>query len=184
MIARLFLPAWLLVVWIALWRDVSAANVVSGLAVAAAVVWFFPPQGENERLRVRPLALLRFVSTAVISIVRANFVVAWEVITPKNVITEGVVAVDLASSHPTVITLVSHAIILAPGTMVIDIDKGDATKPTKLYVHVLHLRSVEEVREEVLQLEALALAAVSGPDDDPAAAADAAEEAATDGGQS
>jgi multicomponent Na+:H+ antiporter subunit E len=175
MISRLFLPTWLLVTWLALWRDVSPANVVSGIVVAGSVVWFFPPQRENAALHIRPVALLRFLGTTAVSIVRANFVVAWEVVTPKNEINEGVVAVDLASNHPVVITLVSHAIILAPGTMVIDIDKGDHERPTKLFVHVLHLRNVEDVRAEVLELEALALAAVSGADDDPIDANEADE---------
>lgn len=159
--SRLPLLLWLVVTWVALWRDVSVANILSGVLVATAVVWVFPPPTQNARLQLRPVALLRFFGTTMLSIIRANFFVAWEVVTPTNQINEGVVAVDLASSHPTVITLVSHAIILAPGTMVIDIDKGDDQRPTKLYVHVLHLRSVEEVRDEVLQLEALALAAVS-----------------------
>ena len=47
----------------------------------------------------------------------------------------------------------------------LDIDKGSDDRPTQIYVHVLHLRSIDEVRDEVLQLEALALAAVSGRDD-------------------
>lgn len=163
-----------MLVWVALWRDVSAANLLSGFAVAAGALWLFPPSNDNEGLRVHPLALLRFLGATFISIIRANFFVAWEVVTPKNQINEGVVAVDLASSHPVVITLVSHAIILAPGTMVIDIDKGDETRPTKLFVHVLHLRSVDEVRAEVLQLEMLALAAISGISDPaiPASATD------------
>lgn len=163
--SRLPLLIWLVVAWVALWRDVSVANIFSGVLVASAVVWLFPPQANSASLQIRPLALLRFLGTTMLSIIRANFFVAWEVVTPTNQINEGVVAVDLASSHPTVITLVSHAIILAPGTMVIDIDKGDDERPTKLYVHVLHLRSVDDVREEVLQLEALALAAVSAKKD-------------------
>lgn len=172
--SRLPLLAWLMLVWVALWRDVSIANLASGFVVAAGAMWLFPPTNENEDLHIRPLALVRFLGATFISIIRANFFVAWEVVTPKNQINEGVVAVDLASSHPLVITLVSHAIILAPGTMVIDIDKGDETHPTKLFVHVLHLRSVDEVRHEVLQLETLALAAISGISDQaiPASADD------------
>ncbi len=170
MISRLFLPLWLIVAWVAFWRDVSLANIVSGVLVAGAVVWLFPPERDNARLRIRPLALLRFFGTSMISIVRANFFVAWEVVTPANQINEGVVAVELESNHPVVITLVSHAIILAPGTMVIDIDRGTEDRATKLYIHVLHLRTVEEVRKEVLQLEALALAAVSSTNDRPASA--------------
>ena len=158
---RSFLGAWLLTVWFALWRDVSVANLVSGLVVAAGVIWLFPPPADRRPIRVRPVAMARFVATTAWSIVRANFVVAWEVITPVNRINEGVVSVQLASNHPIVITLVSHAIILAPGTMVVDIETDDETRTTQLYVHVLHLRSVEDVRAEILRLEALALAAVS-----------------------
>lgn len=165
MISRLFLPLWLLAAWVALWRDVSLANIVSGLIVSFGVVWLFPPQDNEGGLKIRPLALLRFVGATAVSIIRANFFVAWEVVTPANQINEGVVAVELESNHPVVITLVSHAIILAPGTMVVDIERGDDEQPTKLFVHVLHLRTVEEVRKEVLDLEALALAAVSGAND-------------------
>lgn len=163
---RIVLALWLLVVWVALWRDLSIANVATGALVAAGVVWLFPSANESP-VGVRPLALVRFVAATAVSILRANLVVAWEVVTPKNRINEGVVAVELASSNSVVITLVTHAIILAPGTMVVDIDKGTDERPTQLYVHVLHLRSIDDVRDEVLQLEALALAAVSGRDDRP-----------------
>ncbi|MEQ8840106.1 MAG: Na+/H+ antiporter subunit E [Acidimicrobiales bacterium] len=158
---RIVLVGWLVVAWVALWRDVSIANTVSGVLVGSIVVWWFPPAAEGG-LHIRPLALLRFIGSSAISILRANLVVAWEVLTPSNRINEGVVAVELASNNPVVITHVTHAIILAPGTMVIDIDKGSDDRPTVLFIHVLHLRSVEEVREDVLQLETLALAAVSG----------------------
>ncbi len=161
---RILLAAWLLLVWVALWRDVSPANLVSGALLSGVVIWVFPPANDAP-LGVRPLALVRFIGSTALSIVRANLVVAWEVVTPSNRINEGVVAVELQSSNPLVITHVSHAIILAPGTMVIDIDKGTDERPTKLFVHVLHLRTVDEVRDEVLELEALALAAVSGRDD-------------------
>lgn len=159
--SRLLLLVWSVVVWLALWRDVSVANLVSGVLVAGAVIWLFPPANDAP-VRIRPLALLRFVGTTALSIVRANLVVAWEVVTPSNQINEGVVAVELASDNPLVITQVSNAIILAPGTMVVDIEVGADERPTILYVHVLHLRSIDEVRAEVLHLEALALAAVSG----------------------
>ena len=156
---RIFLCTWLVVVWMALWRDPSIANLVSGIAVAVGTVWLFPVPGQRSALQVRPLALLRFLGTAVLAIIRANLIVAWEVITPGNKTTEGVVAVELRERHPVVITLVSHAIGLAPGTFVLDVDDDgdDAT----IFVHVLHLREIEEVRQDVLELERLALAAVA-----------------------
>ena len=156
---RLFLAAWLVVVWVALWRDPSVGNVLGGVIVAIVTISLFPIPAQRDTLRIRPLPMLRFVFTVAWSVVKANAVVAWEVLTPTNQINEGVVAVDLTSPHPVVATLVSHAIILAPGTMVIDID-DETDGPSRMYVHVLHLRAVEDVRAEVLELERLAVAAV------------------------
>lgn len=156
---------WLTVVWVVLWRDLSVSNVVSGLVLGAAVLALFPFRDHPPPLTLRPLPLLHFAAVFAWSVVKANAVIAWEVITPANRINEGVVAVHLTTDHPVVVTMVSHAIILAPGTMVIDIDH-DAS--TVIYVHVLHLRSVEQVRRDVLRLEHLAAAAViphvPGPD--------------------
>jgi multicomponent Na+:H+ antiporter subunit E len=149
------------VVWLVLWRDLSWANLLSGLLLSVGALGLFPFARPPRRLRVNPVALVRFVVISAWAIVRANVVVAWEVVTPKNRVNEGVVAVPLRTDAPVVITMVSHAIGLAPGTMVVDIEHG----PTVLHVHVLHLRSVEEIRESVLQLEELALAAVIGRDE-------------------
>jgi multicomponent Na+:H+ antiporter subunit E len=146
--------SWLVAMWMVLWRDLSWANFVSGVAVAAACLVLFPAP-RTEGLRLQPVAAVRFVSTVAWQVVVANLIVAWEVVTHGNQIREAVIAVPLDSDHPAVITVVSHAIGLAPGTMVIDIDY----EPTTLYVHVLHYRSSAEVVEQVAQLERLALAA-------------------------
>jgi multicomponent Na+:H+ antiporter subunit E len=147
--------------WVVLWRDLSWANVLSGLAVSIGVLVLFPFARAPERLRFHPLPALRFLLHFAWSVVRANLVVAWEVVTPRNRVNEGVVAVRLESETPVVITLVSPALGLAPGTMVVDIERD----PTVLHVHVLHLRSVEAIRAEVLTLERLALAALRGRDE-------------------
>ena len=148
---------WLVLFWLALWRDISVANVASGVVLAAGVLVLFPLPPAGHRLRPRPAALVRFLAASTWSVVKANLVVAWEVVTPRNRINEGVVAVPLQTADPIVITIVSHAIILAPGTMVIDIELEPSTV---LFVHVLHLRSADGVRREVQQLERLASAAL------------------------
>lgn len=152
--------AWLVTVWVVLWRDLSWANVIGGIVVAAVVTAAFPVRGAHSAGRFRPLALIGFVAFTTWSVVKASVIVAWEVVTPTDRIHEAVVAVPLASRRPGLIALVSHAISLAPGTMVIDITEPvDPTAATLLHIHVLHFRSVDAVRAEVLDLEARALAA-------------------------
>jgi multicomponent Na+:H+ antiporter subunit E len=168
--------AWLVVLWITFWRDLSAANLLSGVLVAAALLALFPFGPARSRLRVRPLPLVRFLALFAWSVAKANLTVAWEVLTPRNRIREGLVAVPLGTRDPIVITVISHAITLAPGTMVIDIDidsdidsdggsdtdTDDDDAATVLFVHVLHLRSPDSVRQEVRRLERLAVQALGG----------------------
>jgi multicomponent Na+:H+ antiporter subunit E len=159
---------WLTAAWGAFQRELSVANLLVGLLLGAALLAIFPYGPPSPGLRFNVVPLLKFSVVFAWSVVKANAIVAWEVITPRNRINEGIVAVPLESKHPIVITMVSHAIILAPGTMVIEIDRDPETI---LFVHALHLRSVEAVRREVLQLERLALQAFGG------ATADQVEEA-------
>lgn len=146
---------WLTLVWFAMWRDLSWGNLIGGVLAACLVVLLFPLPAPTSGIRLRPAALLRFLGVFVWSVIKANLVVAWEVLTPQNRIREGIVGVPLACDHPVVVTTINHAINLAPGTMVIDIDMN----PCVVYVHVLHLDDPDAVHAEVHELEALAMAA-------------------------
>jgi multicomponent Na+:H+ antiporter subunit E len=146
---------WLTVVWVALWEDVSVANVAGGLVVAGALVLAFPPPVRPDAVVVRPLATLRFLAHFTWKLVEASAIVAWEVVTPRNRINEGIVAVPLHTSSDAVVTIVANAVSLTPGTLSVEAHRD----PPALYVHVLHLRDIEAVRRDVQRLEALAVLA-------------------------
>jgi multicomponent Na+:H+ antiporter subunit E len=157
-VRRLPSLAWLVVVWCALWGEVTAANILSGVAVAAGVQLAFPsaaprPAGGG----FRPLRLLRYGTYFLYKLVESNILVAWEVITPGSRINLGVVAVPVLGASDAVVTLVANSISLTPGTLTIEVRRN----PSILYVHVLHVRSVEQTRREVLYLEYLALRALA-----------------------
>ncbi|MEO1060623.1 MAG: Na+/H+ antiporter subunit E [Actinomycetota bacterium] len=149
---------WLTFVWVALWRDVSPGNLVAGLLVASGIILVFPLPKSTMGIDLNPLAMVKFLLVFAASVVRANFIVAWEVLTPRNHIREGIIGVPLRTNHPVVVTTINHAINLAPGTMVIDID-DDPSEPFVVYVHVLHLDDPADVHDEVRRLEDLILAA-------------------------
>jgi len=155
---------WLVVFWVALWEDLSVGNVLGGVLVAIAVLVVARPPASQGRSRFRPMAALRFLAYFLWKLVEASAIVAWEVATPTNVINEGIVAVPIHGRSRLLTTIVANAITLTPGTLTLQIH----TDPTVLYVHVLHLRTIEEVRAEVHKLEHLAVLAF-GSDDDVAA---------------
>ncbi|MDP8987321.1 MAG: Na+/H+ antiporter subunit E [Actinomycetota bacterium] len=151
----LSLLVWLVAVWVALWEEVSPANVLSGLVVAVAVLTLFPPGARRRSGRVRPVPALRFLAYFAWKLVEASAIVAWEVVTPRNRINEGIVAIPIRGVSDVVITVVANAISLTPGTLTLEARRS----PAVLYVHVLHLHDVEAVRRETRHLEALAIRA-------------------------
>lgn len=156
MIARLPMALWLVFVWVALWGDLSVANVVAGAMVAVVLLALFPDAGPRRGFTIRPLPTLAFLGYFTVKLIEANAVVAWEVLTPSNAgVREGIVAVPVTGASDAVVTMLANAISLTPGTLTLDVHRD----PTVLFVHVLHLKSVEATRAEVHRLETLVLRA-------------------------
>ena len=151
----LWRAVWLIAVWLFLWGEVTVGNLVGGSLVAAVVLYLFRPERVVVGGAFRPLAALRFLVYFLVKLVEASLVVAWEVVTPRNRINEGIVAVPLAGVSDLLTTMVANSISLTPGTLTIEV--GEDAKV--LYVHVLHLRDVEQVRSDVHRLELLAIKA-------------------------
>jgi len=148
--------AWGVLVWVALWGQATVANVLGGLVVGSFTLWLVPlsPAGAPPTT-VHPLAALHFLSFFLGALVRASAIVAWEVVTPRNRIHQGIVALPLRTESRGLATLIANAISLTPGTLTLEVHED----PLTIYVHVLHLRRVEVVREDLRRLEELALLA-------------------------
>jgi len=151
---RLVIVVWLVVVWVTLWEVASWANFLAGTLVAAAVVYLVPPH-PSRPVGFRPLPALRLLVYFLWELVEASAFMAWEVMTPRNRIGAAVVSVQLTSEMDGVVTAVANMVSLTPGTVTLDVDEDTRT----IFVHVLHLKSVEETRRSVKRLEDLNLAA-------------------------
>jgi multicomponent Na+:H+ antiporter subunit E len=145
---------WLLAVWLALWSDISVANVTSGLLVAVAVMATFR-SWQVGRVIVRPLAAARFAAYFAYKLVESTVVVARAIAAPAHRIHTGIVAVPLQGCSDALVTLIAEAITLTPGTLTLEVSRD----PLVLYVHALDLRDVDAVRADVRKLEMLAVRA-------------------------
>lgn len=161
---RLAQLAWLTGLWVVLWRDLSLANLASGVLVALLVTSLYPlPPVTSQRRPWRPLALLRFAAYFGWLLLVSNVVLARAILTPKKRLRTAIVAIPVGDRSDLFITTVANAITLTPGTMTLDVSDDRQT----LYVHVLDEHDVEEVRQAELKLLRLALRAF-GYDDAPA----------------
>jgi len=160
-IGRLALGVWLAVVWVALWSDISVANVASGVLIAVVVLTVFPLRALAHEGAFRPVAVVRFGVRFVLAVIQASIEVAWEVVTPRNRDSEGIVEMPLAPGcSDTVLAFLADAIGLTPGTVVVDV----ADDRSAFWVHVLHLDDPARVRADLLRLQA-GLVEAFGSDD-------------------
>lgn len=147
---------WLTGVWIALWEEPTLANVIAGIAVAFIVSAVVPPRLRiGPPLGFRPFRAMGLAVYFLGQLTEASVRLAWEVLTPTSHINAAIVSVELTTSSPAIATLVANLVSLTPGTLTLEIDEQTLT----LFIHVLHLESIEEQRQSVLSFERLALAA-------------------------
>lgn len=151
------LVLWLTLLWLVLWSDFTLANAASGLAVAGAVTILFPgtnPSPRRHTLRVHwALAFLGYFHW---KLFEANYVLAREVVTPRDYTRSGIIAIPVEGLSDLLVTLIANVITLTPGTVTLEVRRGD---PAVLYLHVLHLHDTERVRRDVLRLRDFALRA-------------------------
>lgn len=148
----------LTVVWMALWESASVGTLLVGLAVGGTVLWIIPSHQTGARFAFRPIRVIRLMVYFARALVMATALVAWEVATPQNRINQGIVKVPMRAGSNGLVTVVANMISLTPGTLTIEV----LDDPLTLYIHVLHLRSLEDVRDEVRKLEGLVIEAFGG----------------------
>lgn len=146
---------WLTAVWVALWEDVTWANVLTGLLIAYLITRRIRVGPAKVRHGFRPQAFLALVAYFIRELVKASIIVAWEVITPGVRINPAVVSVRLRTRSPFIATTVANLNSLTPGTMTLELDEETMT----LFIHVLHLESIQASRRAIHHLEALVMAA-------------------------
>lgn len=154
---------WLSGLWVLLWGDADAGVVLAGLGLATAVLALWPRAAPLTHT-IHPVAAVRFVVGVAADIVRANLVLAVEVLTPTNRTSPGLVDVHLPDTDPAVVAATSQAVNLAPGTVVVG-----QPHPDVLRIHALYRHDPAAIARHIEHLARLADAAlIPHPTSDPA----------------
>jgi multicomponent Na+:H+ antiporter subunit E len=153
---RAWVLCWLILVWMLLWGDVSAANAVSGLAVALVITVLLPLPPVPVEGRLHPLSLLRLVLTIGFYLAQSSVQVAWLAVRPGPPPLTAVLRAHLKVKSDLVLALVVNAINLIPGAIVLEIDQARRM----IYVHVLDVgsdRAVNNFYRQVAELERMVI---------------------------
>lgn len=151
------LPAWLTLVWVTLWGDLSLGNVLGGLAVGLVVTWLLPLPVLDPGIRIHPVALVRFLLWFAWDLVSSTVRVVLWVVRPGEPPTR-IVRVRLRTRSESMTVMLMVALSTVPGTVVVEayMDRRE------LVLHVLGLAGEEVadvVRSDVAGLESRIVAA-------------------------
>jgi multicomponent Na+:H+ antiporter subunit E len=154
---RVWIVCWLIVVWVLLWGNISAANILSGLAVALVITVLLPLPPVPVEGRLHPVALARLVVTVAYWLVISSFQVAALALKPGRPPLTAVLRAHLAVKSDLVLALAVNIMNLTPGNIVLEIDQSRRM----VYVHVLDVgsdRTVKRFYHQVDQLQKLLVA--------------------------
>lgn len=144
--------------WLLAWGEISLANALSGVAVAAALLAAFPPStSDSAHVRVNAIAFIRLAGYVASQLITANVTMTREILRPRPTIRPGVLEHRLAVPSEHVVTVMTSVISLSPGTMTADVDRESHT----IYVHFLFLNDVDAARRGLDRLERLASRAIT-----------------------
>ena len=145
----------LVAIWLLAWGSLSWANLLSGIAVAAAISVVVPDVRRAPHLPiVRALPALRLVASMLLNVVVSNIVLARQILARRPHPATGVVRVPLAGCSDELLTVIASLVALTPGTMPVEVEQN----PTVMYVHVLQLDDPDHVRRAIWRLRDLVVA--------------------------
>lgn len=137
----------LALVWTFLWEEISVGQFFVGFVLAFGVLHLFRGLLPDTNYFRRTLGCLKFLVMFTVKNIKANLIVAWEVLTPTNHMTPGFIRVNPRSRTPLEITWLAETISLLPGTLTVDTSEDDEY----LYIHAMHVRDPDEIRRETLE---------------------------------
>ena len=147
----------LVALWLLAWGDVTIANVISGIAVAALLLVAFPARDPGDRaIRFSVVGAARLVAYVAQQLIVSNVVMARQILRRRLVTRPGILAHRLRQRSDAVATVMTSIISLSPGTMTIDVTPDSST----VYVHFFDLRDIDQARAGLARLERLVAGAI------------------------
>lgn len=122
-------------------------SLLAGFFLGFAALWLTRSHASQISYFRRTITVLNLIAFFFKALVISNLKVVWDVITPGHISQPGIVRVPLDAKTDFEIMMVANLISLTPGTLSIDLSDDRRF----LYVHVMFMHDVAEVRRELKQ---------------------------------
>jgi multicomponent Na+:H+ antiporter subunit E len=135
-------------IWVALTGNFMLVNFTFGFTLGFFLLWMLAQEGDSNRYFNRLPKVIGFFFSFLFEMLKANWEVAYDVITPGFFMRPGIVKYPLKAETDMEITMLSNLISLTPGTLILDVSDDKKV----LYIHVMYLKSkelfIEHTREK------------------------------------
>ncbi|WP_406313459.1 Na+/H+ antiporter subunit E [Streptosporangium sp. NBC_01639] len=149
--------AWLTLVWLLLWGDLSVGNVLGGLLGGLLIVWLLPLPVVDTGVRIHPVAAAVFLVVFAAELVLSSFRVAFWALRLGTLPPVEIVEVRLRTSSEVMTVFITVALSALPGSLVLEVHPVERA----LVLHVLGITGdvPAVVQADVTRLESRILAA-------------------------
>jgi len=134
--------------YILLTQDLSALGLLIALAIGYIITALVARARGHGGYSVRLYRVFHFLCYFFYILVKANLIVAWEIITPGFNMKPRIIRYPVAGLTDVEITTLANAITLTPGTLSADIDEDTRT----LYIHCMYAQDRETAIAELDEL--------------------------------
>ena len=135
----------LAVVWASITGDFAPGNLALGFALGFVVLLLSRRVIGAVGYARRLAQALGLVAYFLWELVLSNFRVASDVLRPRHRLRPGVIAIPLDARSDAEIVILANLITVTPGSLSLDVSADRET----LYLHVMNLDDIEEVRRRV-----------------------------------
>lgn len=136
----------LTLVWAGLFGAVNPDTLISGFLVSYAVLYFLSrSQQESPAYFSKVPKIFSFIAYYLWELLKSNFIVAYDVLTPRHHMKPGVVAIPIRAQTDFEIALLANLITMTPGTLSLDVSDDRKT----LYVHAMYIDDPDALRADI-----------------------------------
>ncbi len=140
----------LALVWTALSGSFTVANLLFGFVLGYfALRLVILDQRDFRRYFVKAPKMISFGVFFLVELVKANWRVAYDVLTPQHLMRPGVIAVPLDATTDGQIAILGNLISVTPGTLTLDVSSDRKV----LYIHAMYIDDEDELRRSIKELE-------------------------------
>jgi multicomponent Na+:H+ antiporter subunit E len=142
---QLLLNILLAIAWVLLVGEVEFETFVEGLIVGYLILWISRSALGGSKYFSKIPVTIKFIFYFIKELIMANLKVAFDIITPKDYMSPGIIAFPLDAKSDLEITLFANLLTLTPGTLSLDVSSDKKI----LYVHALYVKDADSFRSEL-----------------------------------